>query len=166
MLQEAPQFLIALEQSGLGAAIRQSVWLYPAANVGHILALTLFAGGVVAMDLRLIGAFAAAPPAAIVRPARALAVAGEVRGVALAMDAKNEHAARWYERFGAQPLLDDPLKLILPLGVIADAIMWAGRRQSEQKNPLELTKARREAQALREYRMSGLARARAARRPF
>ena len=78
MLQEAPQFLIALEQSGLGAAIRQSVWLYPAANVGHILALTLFAGGVVAMDLRLIGAFAAAPPAAIVRPARALAVVGFV----------------------------------------------------------------------------------------
>jgi hypothetical protein len=76
MLHEAPQFLIALEQSGLGAAIRQSVWLYPAANVGHILALTLFAGGVVAMDLRLLGAFAAAPPAAIVRPARALAMLG------------------------------------------------------------------------------------------
>jgi len=76
MLHEAPQFLVALEQSGLGAAIRQSVWLYPAANVGHILALTVFAGGVVAMDLRLLGAFAAAPPAAIVRPARALAMLG------------------------------------------------------------------------------------------
>jgi hypothetical protein len=76
MLHEAPQLLIALEQSGLGAAIRQSVWVYPAANVGHILALTLFAGGVVAMDLRLIGAFAVAPPAAIVRPARTLAVIG------------------------------------------------------------------------------------------
>lgn len=76
MLHDAPQFLIALEQSGLGAAIRQSVWLYPAANVGHILALTLFAGGVVAMDLRLLGAFAAAPPAAIVRPARRLAMVG------------------------------------------------------------------------------------------
>jgi hypothetical protein len=61
MLAEAPQLLIALEQSALGAAIRQSTWAYPAANVGHILALTLFAGGVAAMDTRLLGAFAAGP---------------------------------------------------------------------------------------------------------
>ena len=53
---------------------------------------------------------------------RALAVAAEVGGVALAIDAKNEKAARWYERFGALMLLDDSLKLMLPLGVIADAI--------------------------------------------
>ncbi len=60
---------------------------------------------------------------------RALAVAAEVGGVALAIDAKDETAARWYERFGAQPLLDDPLKLILPLSVIADAIKTAGKRR-------------------------------------
>ena len=53
---------------------------------------------------------------------RALAVAAEVGGVALAIDEKNEGAARWYERFGAQLLLDDPLKLILPLTVVADAL--------------------------------------------
>jgi len=76
MLLEAPQFLIALEQSPIAAAIRQSVWAYPAANVGHILALTLFAGGVVAMDARLLGAFAAAPPASVVRPARRVAMLG------------------------------------------------------------------------------------------
>jgi GNAT superfamily N-acetyltransferase len=60
---------------------------------------------------------------------RALAVAAEVGGVALAIDAKDEKAARWYQRFGALPLLDDPLKLILPLIVIADAIRTAGRRR-------------------------------------
>lgn len=60
---------------------------------------------------------------------RALAVAAEVGGVALAIDAKDENAARWYERFGALPLLDDPLKLILPLSVIADAIKIAGKRR-------------------------------------
>lgn len=53
---------------------------------------------------------------------RALAVATEVGGVALAIDAKNENAARWCERFGAHALLDDPLRLILPLSVIAEAI--------------------------------------------
>jgi GNAT superfamily N-acetyltransferase len=49
---------------------------------------------------------------------RALAVAQEVGGVALAIDAKDERAAAWYERFGALPLLDDPLKLVLPLDTI------------------------------------------------
>jgi len=61
--------------------------------------------------------------------ARALAVAAEVGGVALAIDAKDENAARWYERFGALPLLDDPLKLILPLATIAEAIESAGNRR-------------------------------------
>lgn len=60
---------------------------------------------------------------------RALAVAAEVGGVALAIDAKDEKAVRWYERFGAVALLDDPLKLILPLVVIADAIALAERRR-------------------------------------
>ena len=59
---------------------------------------------------------------------RALAVAAEVGGTALAIDAKDGNAAHWYERFGALPLLDEPLKLVLPLVVIADAIRAAGMR--------------------------------------
>lgn len=62
---------------------------------------------------------------------RALAVATKVGGVALAIDAKNKDAARWYERFGASALLDDPLKLILPLSVIAAAIEACGARHHE-----------------------------------
>lgn len=61
---------------------------------------------------------------------RALAVASQVGGVALAIDAKDDKAARWYERFGALPLLDDPLKLILLLGVVADAIRTVGKRRT------------------------------------
>ena len=49
---------------------------------------------------------------------RALAVAQLVGGVALAIDAKDEEAATWYERFGALRLLDEPLKLVLPLDTI------------------------------------------------
>ena len=60
---------------------------------------------------------------------RALAVAVEVGGIALVIDAKDAAAARWYERFGALALLDDPLKLVLPLDVIAEAIAKAGRRR-------------------------------------
>jgi hypothetical protein len=50
--------------------------------------------------------------------ARGLSVAQEVGGVALAIDAKDQRAAKWYIRFGALPLLDDPLKLVLPLDTI------------------------------------------------
>lgn len=58
---------------------------------------------------------------------RALSVAVEIGGVALAIDAKNERAAAWYERFGAVRLLDDPLKLILPLKSIVAALAVAQR---------------------------------------
>jgi GNAT superfamily N-acetyltransferase len=57
---------------------------------------------------------------------RAIAVATEVGGVALAIDAKDERAARWYERFGAVRLLDSPLSLVLPLTTIAQALWNPG----------------------------------------
>jgi GNAT superfamily N-acetyltransferase len=53
---------------------------------------------------------------------RASAVAREVGGVALAIDAKDDLAAGWYERFGALRLLDDPLKLVLPLDTIRSVL--------------------------------------------
>lgn len=74
MNEHAPQILIALEGSGLGQAIRQSVWAYPVANVVHIVALAVFAGAIAVMDLRLLGAFSATAPADVVRPARRAAI--------------------------------------------------------------------------------------------
>ena len=59
---------------------------------------------------------------------RALAVAAEVGGIALVIDAKEDQAARWYERFGALSLLDDPLTLVLPLGAIAEAIKLSAKK--------------------------------------
>jgi GNAT superfamily N-acetyltransferase len=60
---------------------------------------------------------------------RAIAVAAEVGGVAFAIDAKDRSAAQWYERFGALPLLDDPLKLVLPLSVVTEAIRLASAKR-------------------------------------
>lgn len=54
--------------------------------------------------------------------ARAIAVARQVGGIALAIDAKDEAAAQWYERFGALRLLDDTSKLVLPLDTIEASI--------------------------------------------
>lgn len=53
---------------------------------------------------------------------RCLAVAAEVGGVALLIDAKSERAAGWYEGFGAVRLADAPLTLVLPLKTIAAAL--------------------------------------------
>lgn len=53
---------------------------------------------------------------------RALSVAAEVGGVAIAIDAKDSRAAAWYERFGAIRLLDDPLRLMWPLTIVVEAV--------------------------------------------
>jgi GNAT superfamily N-acetyltransferase len=57
--------------------------------------------------------------------ARALRASVEVGGVALGIDAKDAHVVRWYEEFGAMPLLDNPLKLVIPLANIARALRCA-----------------------------------------
>lgn len=46
---------LQLEQSGVGTAVRTSTWMYPAAEVGHLLGLGLLFGSAVAFDLRLLG---------------------------------------------------------------------------------------------------------------
>jgi GNAT superfamily N-acetyltransferase len=52
---------------------------------------------------------------------RCLQAATEVGGVALLIDAKDQRAADWYAAFGALPLLDQPLSLVLPLATIQQA---------------------------------------------
>ena len=75
MDHQAPAIFVALEQSGFAAAIRQSRWLYPFANVGHIVSLVAFAGAVAVMDLRLLGVFAATAPGRVLARARIAAIA-------------------------------------------------------------------------------------------
>jgi GNAT superfamily N-acetyltransferase len=58
---------------------------------------------------------------------RCLLASAEVGGVALLIDAKNERAAQWYAGYGAVPLLDAPLSLLLPLKTIEAALQAAGK---------------------------------------
>ena len=74
MLDSAPGIFVALEGSGIGQAIRQSPWIYMAANVGHIVSLMVFAGAVAVMDLRMAGAFAATSPGYVLGRARRVAI--------------------------------------------------------------------------------------------
>lgn len=53
---------------------------------------------------------------------RCLLAAAEVGGVVLVIDAKNERVAKWYAGYGAVPLLDAPLTLLLPLATIEAAL--------------------------------------------
>ena len=48
-------------------------------------------------------------------------------GVVLVIDAKNEKVAGWYANYGAVPLLDAPLSLLLPLATIEAALKKAGK---------------------------------------
>ncbi len=52
---DGPAWAVALEQSGLGHTIRDSLWIYPLANVLHVLAMALLLGSIVLFDLRVLG---------------------------------------------------------------------------------------------------------------
>ena len=56
---------------------------------------------------------------------RCLLASAEVGGVLLVIDAKNERVARGYANYGAVPLLDTPLTLVLPLATIEAALKKA-----------------------------------------
>jgi GNAT superfamily N-acetyltransferase len=58
---------------------------------------------------------------------RCLVASAEVGGVVLIIDAKNERVAGWYTRYGAVPLLDAPLSLLLPLATTEAALKKAGK---------------------------------------
>lgn len=53
---------------------------------------------------------------------RCLRASSEVGGVALLIDARSERAAAWYRSYGAMPLLDTPLTLMLALKTIEAAL--------------------------------------------
>lgn len=79
----APWALAAwLEASALGVAARESLWLYPLVSVLHVLGIALLVGGIVAFDLRVLGAAPAMPLAAAGRLILPLARAGFAVAVA------------------------------------------------------------------------------------
>lgn len=74
-----PAWAAALEASLLGVAMRESAFLYPLANLLHLLGLVLLVGAMLLLDLRLLGvgrrAIAADAAARLLTP---LAIAGVV----------------------------------------------------------------------------------------
>ena len=61
----------ALEQSGIGLLIRESLWLFPAFEAVHLLGLSVLGGSLLMVDLRLFGVgIRSRTPEQLVRTAR------------------------------------------------------------------------------------------------
>lgn len=73
---DAHPWLAALEQSGLGAAMRQSLLLYPAVEILHILGFVILVGSILSFDLRMLGLSARLPVEPLARHAVPLAMLG------------------------------------------------------------------------------------------
>jgi hypothetical protein len=54
VLSAIEEAMTALEQSGLGAAARGSAWLYPLANLAHVLGAALLVGAIATFDVQLL----------------------------------------------------------------------------------------------------------------
>lgn len=48
------EIALAIEQSGLGHAARSTLWLYPAANLLHVLGVALLVGGIAVFDVQVL----------------------------------------------------------------------------------------------------------------
>ncbi|WP_340608274.1 GNAT family N-acetyltransferase [Xenorhabdus bharatensis] len=58
---------------------------------------------------------------------RCLQAAMQVGGVAMLIDAKNDNVCSWYKGYGAVPLNDEPLTLVLPFKTIYAALSASGK---------------------------------------
>lgn len=58
---------------------------------------------------------------------RCLRVAEQAGGTVILIDAKNDRVATWYAGYGAMPLLDAPLSLVLPLELVRKALQATGK---------------------------------------
>lgn len=73
-----PQFQ-AVEASQLGTAIKESLWLFPAIEAVHLLALAVLGGALLMLDFRLLGAgLTLQPISAVERNARPWLIAGVI----------------------------------------------------------------------------------------
>jgi GNAT superfamily N-acetyltransferase len=63
---------------------------------------------------------------------RCVLAAAEVGGVALLIDVKNERVGLWYASYGAVPMLDAPLSLLLPLTTVETALKPSGKHEARK----------------------------------
>jgi hypothetical protein len=65
---------LALQESSFAVYVRDSVFLYPFANITHVVGVIAFFGLVATMDLRLLGVFGGVPAKPIITKLRPIAL--------------------------------------------------------------------------------------------
>lgn len=65
-----------LEATALARALRDSVWVYPLVNAGHVAGIALLVGAIVPLDLRLLGLWRSVPLAPLWQVLTRTAAAG------------------------------------------------------------------------------------------
>lgn len=113
-----PAWAVALEQSGLGEAMRASWLLYPLANVLHVLAISAMVAPIVLADLRLLGLGRRFPLRPTVTLLSAIAAGGLVVTIATGVPLFAADAG---------PLAENPVmvaKLALVAVGIANAVLF------------------------------------------
>jgi hypothetical protein len=124
-------FAAALQDTAIATALRQSFWVYPLVNAGHIVGLALLFGAIVPLDLRLLGVWRRVPLAAMGRILLPVAIGG----LALALPTGFLLFATRASEYAATPLFW--IKLSLIACAIANALLlrlslaWTAHAQSE-----------------------------------
>lgn len=70
------QALVSVENLAVVSALRNSTYMYPLVNAGHILGVALLVGGIVPLDLRLLGLWRKYPVMVFVDVLRITSAAG------------------------------------------------------------------------------------------
>ncbi len=78
----APAWASTLEASAWALGVRDSTWIYPLANLVHLLGLTLLVGPIVVLDLRLLGVARSIEVSALSRLLTPIAIGGLLLSIA------------------------------------------------------------------------------------
>lgn len=135
----APAWALALQESGLGLFIRNSLWIYPLANITHVLGVILLVGPIVALDLRLLGVGRFVPAAAASRFLTPFSIVGLLLVIPSGITLFTADAA------GLSTNTVVRIKLVLVVFGIANAILfralWQARLDSWDRDPPGLGRA-------------------------
>lgn len=99
------------------AALRTSLWTYPAVNAAHIAGIALLFGGIVPLDLRLLGLWRGVPAAMLARVLTPVAVTGLLLAVCAGALMFSVQATK----YAAADLFR--LKLVLIAAAVANAVL-------------------------------------------
>jgi hypothetical protein len=114
---------LALEQWDAVRALRSSFYAYPIVSALHVLGIGVLLTGVLLMDLRVLGAFAALPAEPFVTLLRRLTLAGFGLAVFTGLTLFSVRAADYV----ALPLFWVKMGLIVAAGLNLAALLWVGR---------------------------------------